>query len=161
MVDEAEQNIIDPDPGLLFRCGNEAAVSRIALSKTTELALQASHQGYSRFNVEHHRTVRLQEYSLLLIDELRGVKEHLINLRFIVGPDWSVSSEMMSGERVSCVIAGPRRITLRCDAASLLLLHVTPTQISREYGAVLPATCVRIRTTAHLPAKLQTEVRWN
>jgi hypothetical protein len=161
MVDEAEQNIIDPDPGLLFRCGNEAAVSHIALLETEKLALQASHQGYARFNVEHERTVRLGEHSLLLIDELRGTKEHLIDLRFIVGPDWKVSSEMMAGGTISCVIAGPRRITLRCNAESPLLLRVTPTEVSREYGAALAATCIQISTTAHLAAKLQTEVQWD
>ncbi len=58
MVDEAEQNILGTDPSSLFQCGNEAVVSRITISEGDE-QLRASHQGYSRFGVEHQRTVRL------------------------------------------------------------------------------------------------------
>ena len=36
MVDEAEQNIVPADPRLLFRCGNEAAVSPIAIFEDGE-----------------------------------------------------------------------------------------------------------------------------
>jgi hypothetical protein len=161
MMDEAEQNIIDPDPGSLFRCGNEAVVSRIASPESGEISLRASHRGYSRYGVEHHRTVRLGERSLLLTDEVRGAEGHLLDLRFILGPGWSVSSEMMAGGKVSCVIAGPRRISLQCEAESPLGLSVTPAEISREYGSALPANCIRIQTTACLPAKLQTEVQWD
>ena len=38
MIDEAEQNIIDPEPRMLFRCGNEAVVSRILYEDTHNLA---------------------------------------------------------------------------------------------------------------------------
>jgi hypothetical protein len=161
MIDEAEQNLIDPDPGMLFRCGNEAAVSRIASSETVEMAFHASHRGYSRYGVEHRRTVHLEECSLRLTDKVRGAGEHLLDLRFILGPGWRVSSEMMMGKTVSCVIEGPRRITLECEAESPLVLSLAPAEISREYGARLPASCIQIRTTAALPAKLQTEVQWD
>jgi hypothetical protein len=161
MIDEAEQNLIDPDPGMLFRCGNEAVVSRIAQSETGEIASQASHGGYSRYGVEHHRTVRLEERSLRLTDEVRGAGKHLLELRFILGPEWAVSAEMMTGETVNCVIEGPRRIILQCEAESPLMLSVAPAEISREYGARLPASCIEIHTTAVLPVKLQTEVQWD
>jgi hypothetical protein len=161
MIDEAEQNVIDPDPGMLFRCGNEAVVSRIVQSGTGEMALQASHGGYSRYGVEHQRTVRLEERSLRLTDEVRGTGKHLLELRFILGPEWTVSSEMMTGETVNCVIEGRRRITLKCEAESPLILRVTPAEISREYGARVPASCIEIHTTAFLPVKLQTEVQWD
>ncbi len=161
MIDEAEQNIIDPEPRMLFRCGNEAVVSRIRYEDTAELALHASHQGYSRFGVEHQRSVGLEGCSLRLVDEVHGLGQHLLELRFILGPEWNVSSEMMRGETVRCMIEGPRRITLQCEAESSLVLSVTPAEISREYGARLPASCIRIHTTAFLPAKLQTEVQWD
>jgi hypothetical protein len=67
----------------------------------------------------------------------------------------------MTGETTSCVIEGPRRITLQCMAGSPLVLSVTSAEISREYSAALPASCIQIRTTATLPAKLQTEVQWD
>ena len=161
MIDEGEQNVTDPDPANLFRCGNEAVVSRITPSETEEMAFHASHSGYSRYGVEHCRSVRLEECSLHLTDELRGAGTHLLDLRFMLGPEWKVSSEMMMGKTVSCVIEGPRRITLECEAESPLVLDLAPAEISREYGARLPASCILIRTTTDLPAKLQTEVQWD
>jgi uncharacterized heparinase superfamily protein len=161
MIDEAEQNFIHLDPGMLFRCGNEAAVSRVAQSGAGEMAFQASHRGYSSYGVEHHRSVGLEERTLRLTDHVRGAGKHLLDLRFVLGPEWTVSSEMKMGETVNCVIEGPRRIILRCQAESSLVLSVKPAEISREYGAALPASCIHIRTTASLPAKLQTEVQWD
>ena len=66
MVDGADQNIVPTDPGLLFWCGNEAVVSRIAVSESGETAVRASHHGYSRIGIEHHRTVQLSQRSLLV-----------------------------------------------------------------------------------------------
>jgi Heparinase II/III-like protein/Heparinase II/III N-terminus len=161
MVDGADQNILPTDPGMLFRCGNEAVVSRIAVSESGETEARASHQGYSLVGVEHQRTVQLAERSLLIIDDLSGTEKHLLELRYILGPEWRVSSEMMTGETVSCAIAGPRRLSLQCEAESPLALNVIPGEISREYGAALPSSCIRIQTTANLPAKVQTRVQWN
>ena len=95
------------------------------------------------------------------MDEVSGAGEHLLDLRYVLGPEWRVSSEMMTGETVSCVITGPRRLTLECEAKSRLSLSVMPAEISREYGAALPVSCIRIQTTACLPAKLRTRVRWD
>jgi hypothetical protein len=161
MVDNAEQNLLNSDPRLLFRSGNEAHVSRIEISESGELGARASHRGYSRLGVEHQRTVQLMERSLVVLDEVSGTTEHLLDLHYVLGPEWRVSSEMMDGETVSCIIAGPRRLTLQCEAAHRLMLTVMPAEISREYGAALPATCIRIRATAWLPARVQTRVRWD
>ena len=161
MVDGADQNIVPTDPGSLFQCGNEATVSRIVVSEDGEMAVRASHHGYSRIGIEHRRTVQLTQGSLLVLDELSGAEKHSLELRYILGPEWRVSSEMMTGETVSCAIAGPRRLYLRCEAESPLALSVIPAQISREYGAELPASCIRIQTTANLPAKVQTRVQWD
>jgi hypothetical protein len=84
-----------------------------------------------------------------------------MELRFVLGPEWNVSAEMTSGGTVNCVIEGPRRITLQCEAESPLALSVTPAEISREYGARLPASSIRIHTMAFLPVKLQTKVQWD
>jgi hypothetical protein len=161
MVDGADQNIVPSDPRSLFRCGNEAMVSRIALSESDEPAVRASHQGYSRVGVEHHRTVQLTPRLLLVLDELSGTEKHLLELRYILGPEWRVSPDEMSGNRVRCVIEGPRRLSLECEAASPLSLSIVPAEISREYGAFLPASCILIQTAAILPAKVQTRVQWN
>jgi hypothetical protein len=161
IVDGADQNIVPGDPGLLFQCGNEATVSRIAISENNEIGVRASHHGYSRIGVVHHRTVQLTERSLLVLDELSGVDKHLLQLRYILGPEWRASSEMMAGEMVGCAIAGPRRLSLRCEAESPLTLVILPVQISREYGAELRTTCIQIQTTACLPARVQTRVRWD
>lgn len=161
VVDGADQNIVPADPGLLFLCGNEAVVSRIAILEDGETAVRASHQGYSRIGVEHHRTVQLFKRSWTILDEVTGAGKHLLELRYILGPEWRVSSEMMTGETVSCVIVGSRRLVLQCEAETPLGLIILPVQISREYGAGLPASCIQIQTTAGLPARVQTRVEWD
>jgi Heparinase II/III-like protein len=160
-VDGADQNILPTDPGLLFWSGDEAVVTRIALSEDGRMAVRASHHGYSRIGIGHHRTVQLNGDSLLILDELSGTEKHLLELRYILGPEWQVSSEMMFGETVSCAISGPRRLSLQCEAESLLALSMLPAEISREYGTALPGSCIRIQTTATLPARVQTRVRWD
>ncbi len=159
MVDSVDQNSLSSDPRLLFRCGNEAAVSPI--SSDDDATVRASHQGYSRLGIEHERTVQLSEGSLLIVDQVSGAGDHLLDLQFVVGPAWRASSEMMKGKSVSCVITGPQRLTLQCESESSLTLSLTPAEISREYGATIPVSSIRIRTTACLPAKVQTRVRWD
>jgi hypothetical protein len=161
MVDGADQNAVPTDPELLFWCGNEAVVSRIGSLEGGEIAARASHRGYSRIGIEHQRTVQLIDSSLLVLDEVNGTEKHLLELRYILGPEWRVSSEIMAGEKVRCAIAGPRRLSLQCEAESPLALIILPVQISREYGTELPASCIRIQTTATLPAKVQTRVQWD
>jgi hypothetical protein len=68
---------------------------------------------------------------------------------------------VMSGKTVRCVIEGPRRLSLECEAACPLALSIVPAEISREYGAFLPATCILIQTAVMLPAKAQTRVQWD
>ena len=160
MVDEADQNILSDDPRLLFQCGNEAAVSPItAIGRQRASVASGLFQDWHRAPEDGRIEPGLVAQSL---DEVRGAAEkHLLDLRYVLGPEWRVSSEMMSGETVSCVIAGPRRLTLQCEAASPLALSVLAAEISREYGAVLPVSCIRIQTTACLPAKVQTRVQWD
>jgi hypothetical protein len=158
MIDEAEQNIFSADPRLLFQSGNEAAVSEITIC---EGRVRASHQGYSRIGIEHQRTVELGERSMLILDEVSGTGKHLLDLRFVLGPEWHVSSDKITGETVSCTIEGPRLLTLKCEAPQSLTLSVLPTEISREYGAGLPTNCLRIQTAASLPAKVQTRMKWD
>ncbi len=160
MVDDADQNILSTDPQSLFQCGNEAVVSPITIVEGGELTVRASHQGYSRYGIEHRRTVQLCQRSFQVLDEVSGAGEHLLELRYVLGPEWRVSSEMTSGETVSCVIEGSRRLTLHCEAAHPLTLSVLPARISREYGSALPVSCIRIHTTACLPAKVHTRVQW-
>jgi hypothetical protein len=52
-------------------------------------------------------------------------------------------------------------LTLVCETESGLALSILPAEISREYGAGLPASCILIHTTARLPAKLRTRVQWD
>lgn len=160
VIDEMEQNTIPSDPRMLFQCGNEAAVSDITITEGGEISVQASHEGYARFGMGHHRTVQLNEQSMLLIDEVSGTGEHCLDLRFVLAPEWRASSEMMNGKTVRCEIAGPRTLSLVCEAGSELALRVQPAVISREYGAVIPVSCILIRTTASLPASIRTRVEW-
>ncbi len=161
VIDGLDQNEIPSDPELLFQCGNEAAVTEITITQGDEISARASHEGYARLGIGHQRTVQLSEEGLLLTDEVSGASHHTLDLRFVLGPEWRVSPEVTDGEAVSCVIAGPRRVTLVCETASRLDLSILPAEISREYGAGLPATCILIHTMACLPAKLQTSVRWD
>jgi hypothetical protein len=161
MIDGADQNRIPSDPQMLFQCGNEAAVSDITIMQGDEISARASHKGYARLGIGHQRTVQLSEQWLLLTDEVSGAAQHALDLRFVLGPEWRASSDVSSGETVSCVIAGPRRVTLVCETESRLALSILPMEISREYGAGLPASCILIHTTTCLPAKLRTRVRWD
>jgi hypothetical protein len=161
MVDGEDQNNVPTDPGLLFQCGNEAVVTPIAVSESDEMAVRASHHGYSRIGVEHQRTVQLTQRSLLLLDELNGAGKHLLELRYILGPHWRVSPERLTGQTVRCVIAGSRRLLLQCEADNPLSLCVLPAEISREYGASLTVSCILIQSTMCLPAKVQTRVQWD
>jgi hypothetical protein len=162
-VDDAEQNIIPADPGSIFQCGNEATVSAIEVSGEDDetIWLRASHRGYARFGIEHQRTVHLSKTELLLVDELRGGGRHMLDLRFLLGPEWHVSPETSTGQAVSCVIDGARHLTLRCEAENSMKLAVVPSEISREYGSHLPASCIQIQTIAGLPASVRTLVRWD
>jgi Heparinase II/III-like protein/Heparinase II/III N-terminus len=159
VVDGADQNIVPTDPGLLFRCGNEAAVSVITIGEG-DMSARASHGGYARVGIGHQRTVQLSKHALLITDEVSGVGNHSLDVRFILGPEWRASSEKMAGEAVSCEITGPRRLTLRCEAESELALSIQPAEISREYGVSIPASCILIHTTAWLPAQMRTRVEW-
>jgi hypothetical protein len=160
VIDEMDQNTIPSDPRMLFQCGNEAAVSKIAIMEGVGMAVRASHEGYARLGIRHQRTVELKERSLLLTDEVSGTGQHLLDLRFVLGPEWHASSEMMNGATVRCEIAGPRKLTLVCEAGSGLALSIQPAEVSRAYGAVIPASCILIRTTASLPAGIRTRVEW-
>jgi hypothetical protein len=161
MVDGADQNSVPTDANFLFQCGDEAAVSRIAVPESGGISARASHQGYSRVAVAHQRTVQLTQRSLLVLDELSGTGTHSLELRYIMGPEWRAFSEMMSGTMVSCTIMGPRRLSLECEAACPLSLSILSAEISREYGTSLPASCILIQTTASLPATVQTSVQWD
>jgi hypothetical protein len=157
MIDGADQNTLLDQ---LFRLGNEARVSPIVLQEGGKAA-RASHQGYGRWNIEHHRTVRLSPCSLEILDEMRGAGEHSLELRFVLGPEWLFYPEIMCAEKVTGAIAGPRGLTFLCEAESALDLSVLPVQISREYGAAIDTHCIRIQTSATLPATLETRVQWN
>jgi Heparinase II/III-like protein len=98
---------------------------------------------------------------LSVTDEVVGTGAHSLDLRFILAPGWEASSEMMRGEVVSCVLIGPRRMTMTCEAESRLTLSILPTEISREYGVGLAVSSITIQTTASLPAKMQTRVQWD
>jgi Heparinase II/III-like protein/Heparinase II/III N-terminus len=161
VIDGADQNRIPSDPQMLFQCGNEAAVSDITITEGDEISARASHEGYARLGIGHQRTVQLSEQWLLLTDEVSGAAQHALALRFVLGPEWRASSEVTSGDSVSCVIAGPRRVTLACETESGLALSILPVEISREYGAGLATSCILIHTTACLPAELRTRVLWD
>ncbi len=157
VIDGVDQNTIPSDPRLLFQGGNEAGVSEIVDAGP---GVSASHRGYARLGIVHQRSVQLRDESLLVTDEVSGSGEHRLDLRFILGPEWRATPECLEGEIVSCVINGPHRLTLVCVAQGALALSVEPAEISREYGASLPASCILIHTTATLPARIQTRVEW-
>jgi hypothetical protein len=161
-VDGEEQNVIPLDPQCLFRSGNEAAVSTIQVcgEYDGEIVLRASHSGYARFNVEHRRTVRLNG-ALVITDEVNGAEIHSLDLRFLLGPEWHVLPEVVTGAEVRCSIRGPRQLRLDCKAEASLTLTILPAEISRAYGSRLTASCISIHTSVALPTVFITEVRWD
>ena len=157
MVDEADQNTLSPIRGCFF----SAATKRLFRQSRYWKAVYEHPSGLPQDRRRAPEDGATEPSCLEVLDEVSGAGEHLLDLRYVLGPEWRVSSEMMTGETVSCVIAGPRRLTLQCEAQSRLALSVLPAEISREYGAGLPTSCIRIHTTAYLPAKVQTRVQWD
>jgi hypothetical protein len=157
-MDEQDQNTIPSDPRLLFQCGDEAAVSPI----TGDAAeVHASHFGYTRIGIVHHRSVRLDERSLIITDDVSGSGEHALDLRFVLAPEWYATPGSTKGGSVSCAIGGQHAMTLVCEGGGELALSLQAGEISREYGASLAAGCILIHTTVTLPTTLRTRVEWN
>ena len=111
--------------------------------------------------VEHQRTVRLSPYSLVVLDEVTGSGEHLLDLRYVLEPLWQVTPEKSDGSTVSCIIAGRRHLTFRGAAESSLTLSIEPVEISHAYGSSVVTSSIRIQTRVALPARVQTRVEWN
>jgi hypothetical protein len=157
MVDGMEQNTIPNDPRMLFQCGDEAAVSRITGTATE---VSASHHGYGRLGIVHQRSVRLEEKSLTVTDKVSGRGEHALDVRFVIAPGWQATADLSEGNAAGCRIDGRRELTLQSEGKSSLSITVQPAEISREYGASLPASCILIQTTATLPTTIRTRVEW-
>lgn len=137
-------------------------VSPITRVQGEPASVRASHAGYERFGIEHERTIQLAENWMRLIDILSSQteSESRLDLHFTLGAAWTVTLGIMTGDVVSCFIAGPWTLTFECASTSYLSLTTSPTRISREYGASLPGTLLTINTLASLPATLRTTVRW-
>ena len=162
-IEQADQNTISRRPEHLFQTGNEATVSSITRVQGEPASVQASHAGYERFGIEHERTIQLAESCMSLIDRVNSPTESKreMDVHFTLGPEWTVSPGITTGDVVSCCIAGPRTLTFECASTSRLSLTTSPTQISREYGASLPGTSLTIHTHTSLPTTLRTTIRWN
>lgn len=161
VVDQQDHNTISQDRQHLFHCGNEAAVIPIEVSaQNGAIVFSASHSGYSRFGVLCARTLHLKKNSLTIKDEIQGTGQHAIDLFFQVAPEWTVSSECSSGPSVGCTVRGVRAVDLNCQSDRALQLELQSSEISRTYGAALPATRIRIRTSGELPTTLVTTIHW-
>jgi hypothetical protein len=162
VVDERDHNAISQDRQHLFYCGNEAAVTPIEVSaQYGAIVFSASHSGYSRFGILCTRTLHLKKDSLTVKDEIRGTGHHAIDLFYQVAPEWTVTSECSRGTRVGCTVQGARSVDLNCQSDRTLQLEFQSSEISRTYGAALPATRIRIRTAGELPTTLVTTIRWD
>jgi hypothetical protein len=158
-IDGADQNILNHALDCLFRSGNEASVSAMTRSQD---GVEAAHYGYKRFGIVHRRAVALAENSLLVRDSVTGAGEHMLDVRWIVGPEWHVIPEISQGTIIRCRLQADARIVLlECSAGSELTLTITERSVSREYGAALPGQCLSIRTLALLPRSLETKVTWH
>jgi Heparinase II/III-like protein/Heparinase II/III N-terminus len=161
VVDQQDHNTISQDRQHLFHCGNEAAVIPIEVSaQNGAIVFSASHSGYSRFGVLCARTLHLKKNSLTIKDEIQGTGQHAIDLFLQVAPEWTVSSECSSGPSVGCTVRGVRAVDLNCQSDRALQLELQSSEISRTYGAALPATRIRIRTSGELPTTLVTTIHW-
>lgn len=161
VVDQQDHNTISQDRQHLFHCGNEGAVTPIEVSaQNGAIVFSASHSGYSRFGVLCARTLHLKKNSLTIKDEIQGTGQHAIDLFFQVAPEWTVSSECSSGPSVGCTVRGVRAVDLNCQSDRALQMELQSSEISRTYGAALPATRIRIRTSGELPTTLITTIRW-
>lgn len=155
VVDGTEQNRISPERDHLFYIGDDAQVSPIDWQNSAEgITLAASHSGYAGLNVIHTRRLRLRAGAVQIEDTLMGSGEHTFEANLHVPPIWRVNLGQTSGATVSCRFEGPSSVSMRVDGAPTLELTVEPSQMSRSYGSVSPATRVRIRGRVVLPATL-------
>lgn len=157
MVDEQEQNSINLDRQFAFCIGNEAQVSQIHTQESdSEVTVGASHFGYRRLGVEHHRRVRLLNRCLIIEDSLRGDGEHVFEVRWHVPSIWNVRGAEQGFE-----IDGPRKGRLAVYAEVPFSCMQAQTGISRSYGGVLaPGTVLSIRGKTKLPCGVTTRVTW-
>ena len=158
-VDHAEQNVIYPDPGMAFFLADQAAVSPIHLSDSgNEIRLSASHTGYRRIGVTHHRTVRLLLNRISIEDILSGAGEHSFEIFWHLPPIWRVE-KVARGRGFE--IFGPSRVSFTVESPFALDLSHESVPISRTYGgAVEHATRLRIAGSGSFPCAIVTNITW-
>jgi len=162
VVDAQEHNTTSQEQDQLFHCGNEAAVSPIAVNgHNGAIILTASHSGYKRFGISCSRVLHFKKARLTIYDQIKGAGTHSTDLFFQLAPDWAVTTDQPRGTNVTCLIRGPRSLVLNCRCDRDLQLQVENTEISRAYASALPATRIAIHTSGELPVTLLTTIEWD
>jgi hypothetical protein len=159
VVDGLEQNHILQDGQSLFVIGDEAAVSPIHSSESSdEIRFSASHYGYNRIGVVHQRTVRLSADRISIEDSLAGAGNHLVELFWHLPAPWRVEN-VLQGNGLE--IAGFSRIRMNFESNLALEVSHQPVQISRTYGGALQeATRLRIAASGSFPGTVVTDIVW-
>lgn len=157
IIDDQEQNTINRDRQFAFCVGNEAQVGQINAEESLgEVSVGASHFGYRRLGVEHHRRVHVLTHSLIIEDCLRGEGEHVFEIRWHLSSIWSVSH----GEQ-GFLIGGPRRVRLTALSPVPLSCMQASAEISRTYGGALDrGRVLSIRGITKFPCNVITRVTW-
>ncbi len=158
VIDGAEQNDINPGHKFTFCIGNQAAVTAIELVETSDqIHLCASHSGYSRLGVEHHRCVSLRRGGIAIDDILEGTGSHSLEIFWHLPSTWRI--EQM--EKDGFEIAGPQNVCLTVDSELELQLSHQPVPISRTYGGALEkGTRLRIAGSGRFPCTIRTHINW-
>ncbi len=162
VVDGLEQNSVPADLERLFVMGNEATVSPIEVSAGAEsLTARAFHQGYSRIGVQPTRTLQMQQDELVIEDSIEGKGTHRCEFFYQIAPEAHLVAYDSTSEHPGCeIVSGKHRVRLSFAGTAQLTMQVLDSEISRAYGASIPAKRLRVYADAVLPARFSTSVRW-
>jgi Heparinase II/III-like protein/Heparinase II/III N-terminus len=162
LIDGVEQNRIFPGPIGLFALGDEAAVSRIQEGRDALGGfMRASHTGYSSIGVLHTRTIRVVdcEKAFVIEDQLDGHGVHDFELNLQLTPNLSAEVHAAK-DGILCRILGDRQVQLTVDGPPGLQGSIEPSLVSTIYGSTVPASRLRFRGRATIPARITTRISW-
>ena len=162
MIDDTEQNRIEPGPTGLFILGNEASVSTMeTAADASGRFLRASHTGYRSLGVTHTRTIRIvdTEPALIVEDEIEGDGVHTFELNFQLAPAFKAETGE-TDEGIVCLILGEQQVQLQVAGPAGSRPSLRPSRVSSTYGTTVPSERISYRGMATLPTRIVTRISW-
>ena len=158
-VDGLEQNTIPEEVNGSFCLGNEAGVSEILCQDAEEeIMLSASHSGYLRSGVGHHRSLRLRSGSLVVEDKITCKERHRISLYFQVAAIWQIMLDR--AEKRIILSADGKRVQMLWPTLSPERMETGTVEVSSCYGVVRQGNRLRVDFVVAAPSTIHTKISW-